>query len=154
MFATSIHHAGIVVSDLERSILFYRDILGWKILFSDTLGIPNLGEVMGVKDVKGRTVVLQKEVGNVQGMIELIEISNPRPSSSKEGRDFGTHGLRLLSFRVNDIEKVYSDLIKKGVKFLSPPKELHFEKYSIKSCIFLDPDQVRLEIIEFLDVQH
>jgi len=46
--------------------------------------------------------------------------------------------------------KIYDSLLDKGVCFVSPPKRLVLGEYSIKSCFFLDPDDVRLEIIEFI----
>jgi glyoxylase I family protein len=150
MFATPIHHAAIIVSDLEKSLHFYRDILEWKVLMDDALPSPNIAEVMGVPGLTGRTVILQKDHGIVDGMIELIEISKPKPESSQKGKGFHTTGLRLLSFRVDDIEQVYNALLDKGVTFISPPRQLNLKEYSIKSCFFLDPDDVRIEIIEFL----
>jgi len=151
MFVTPIHHAAIIVSDMEKSVHFYRDILGWKVLMADTFPHPTIAEVMGVPDLAGRSVILQKDQGIVDGMIELIEISTPKPYSSPEGKGFNTIGLRLLSFRVKDIEKTYHSLLDKGVRFISPPKRLDLKEYCIKSCFFLDPDDVRLEIIEFLE---
>jgi glyoxylase I family protein len=151
MFETPIHHAAIIVSDIEKSLHFYRDILGWKVLVDDTLPHPAIGEVMGVPGLSGRSVILQKDRGIVDGMIELLEVSKPKPYASPEGKGFDTVGLRLLSFRVKDIEKIYHSLLDKGVHFISPPKRLDLGGYSIKSCFFLDPDDVRLEIIEFLE---
>jgi glyoxylase I family protein len=151
MFATPIHHAAIIVSDMEASLHFYRDILGWKVLMDDALPSPGIAEVMGVPNLAGRSVILQKDRAIVDGMIELIEMSNPNPYSSAEGKAFSTTGLRMLSFRVKDIEKVYNSLLDKGVRFISPPRRLDLKEYSIKSCFFLDPDDVRLEIIEFLN---
>jgi glyoxylase I family protein len=150
MFATPIHHAAVIVADLEKSLHFYRDILGWKVLLCDTLSTQNTAEVLGIPGVEGRTVILQKEDGLAEGMIELIEIINPKPKSINDGKDFRTTGLRLLSFRVKDIEEVYDYLLDKGIKFISPPRPLDLSGYSIKACIFLDPDDVQIEIIEFL----
>jgi glyoxylase I family protein len=153
MFATPIHHAAIFVSDLDKSLHFYRDILGWKVLLTDTLSVPNASEVLGIPGVEGRTAILQKDDGVVDGMIELIEMTHPSPRCSQEGKDFTATGLRLLSFRVDDIERVYEYLVGKGVTFISSPKKMDLTEYSIKACIFLDPDNVRIEIIEFLGRQ-
>jgi glyoxylase I family protein len=155
MLVTPIHHAAIVVSNLEKSIHFYRDILGLKILFDDTLSIPNMPELLGLREgVEGRTVILQKDEGIVNGMVELMEIKNPKNERPKKGVGFHSKGLRMLSFRVDDIDKMYNALVGKGVKFISPPKQLNWKTWSIRVCIFTDPDDVLIEIMEFLPLSH
>jgi len=153
MFKTPIHHVGIIVSNLEKSLYFYRDILGWKILFQDTLSVTNASELLGVPEVEGRTVILQKDIGIVNGMIEILEISKPKRGMPKTEGGFNTVGLGFLSFVVNNIDQTYNYLIDKGVTFINSPKQLDFDKYSIKSCVFFDPDGVRIEIIEFLETK-
>lgn len=151
MLVTPIHHAAIVVSNLESSIHFYRDILGLKILFDDTLSISNMSELLGLREgVEGRTVILQKDKGIVNGMVELMEIRNTKNESPKKGGGFYSKGLRMLSFRVDDVDKMYNDLVGDGVKFISPPRQLNWKTWSIKACIFKDPDDVLIEIMEFL----
>ena len=66
MFATPIHHAAIIVSDIEKSLHFYRDIVGWKVLMDDTLPHPAIAEVMFVPDLSVRSVILQKYKGIVE----------------------------------------------------------------------------------------
>jgi catechol 2,3-dioxygenase-like lactoylglutathione lyase family enzyme len=150
MFATPIHHAAIVVSSLEKSLYFYKDILGWKILFQHALSFPGIEEIMGIPCIEGKTIILQKDQDIVDGMIELLEITSPKPDLSERGGAFHKTGLGMLSFRVNDIEKTYRSLIKEGVEFISLPTKVNFGEYSLKSCMFLDPDGVYLEIIEFM----
>lgn len=151
MFATPIHHAAILVSNLENSLHFYRDILEWKVLFSDTLSIANMGELLQLPSgVEGRTVMLQKDNGVVNGMIELMEITKPKPEPSQKGEGFRITGLRMLSFRVDDVDKAYNTLVDKGVNFISPPKKLIWDKYCLKACMFTDPDNVLIEVMEFL----
>ena len=87
---------------------------------------------------------------NVTGMVELIEMTDPKPVPSLKGQGFKTTGLRMLSFRVKDIDRVYELLLEKNCTFLSPPKHLKWDKYSVKACCFLDPDDVLIEIMEFL----
>lgn len=151
MFATPIHHAAILVSNLEKSLHFYRDILGWKVMFKDTLSVSNMAELLQLPSrVEGRTVMLQKDNGIVNGMIELMEITEPRPEHLQKGQGFRITGLRMLSFRVDDVDKVYNTLVAKGLNFISPPKQLSWDQYSIKACMFTDPDDVLIEILEFL----
>ena len=39
MFKKTLHHVAVVVSDLEKSVQFYRDILGFKVFLCDTFWI-------------------------------------------------------------------------------------------------------------------
>ena len=54
------HHVNYVVSDLDRSIAFYRDALGFK-LIQDSLreDLPSYDTLMGVKGVRLRVALFE-----------------------------------------------------------------------------------------------
>ena len=72
------NHVGISVTDVDRSIEFYRDMLGMEPLcpvfpFGDD---PSFGRVMGLANARGRMCAVQG--GTVQ--LELFEFSRPEPA--------------------------------------------------------------------------
>jgi len=150
MFMTPIHHAGIVVTNLARSLSFYRDILGWKVLVELDIAGEEIEENLGLTGIKGKAVMLQQAEGVVNGMIELLEFSSPRAKPFPPDEKASDIGLRFLSFRVKDIEQNYNKLKERGVKFHSPPQLIKFTSYTIKACIFRDPDGVQLEMVQFV----
>ena len=70
-----LHHTGIIVSDLERSIGFYAGVLGLEMWTepSPVFDDPSLGEALGVPGAALRMVTFR--VGD--GILELLEYSAP-----------------------------------------------------------------------------
>ncbi|MFC1825356.1 VOC family protein [Thermodesulfobacteriota bacterium] len=149
MFRTPVRHVVIVVSDLKASLHFYRDILGWKVVYENIIS-PELAEFLNVPGGEGRNIMLQQREDIFHGMIELVAFTKPEPESPpKDG--LGVRGLRMLSFLVNDLDHVYQVFTEEGVEVYSPPDISDLGDYTVKVCIVKDPDDVLLEIIEFLD---
>ena len=57
-------------------------------------------------------------------------------------------GILHIALQVEDIEKTFKKLKKKGVKFISEPT-LSSEKFA-KVCFCIDPNKVRVELVEIL----
>jgi len=152
MFRTPVRHVVIVVSDLEASLHFYRDILGWKVVYENIIS-PELAEFLNVPGGEGRNIMLQQREDMFHGMIELVAFTKPEIESPPKA-GLGVRGLRMLSFLVNDLDGVYQVLMEEGIEVYSPPDISNLGKYTVKVCIVKDPDDVLLEIIEFLDSAH
>jgi catechol 2,3-dioxygenase-like lactoylglutathione lyase family enzyme len=74
MTITRVNHTGVGVSDMKRSLTFYRDLLELDVIFdSDVLENKLLSSVVGVTNARGRVVWLR--AGDT--MIELWEWDNP-----------------------------------------------------------------------------
>jgi catechol 2,3-dioxygenase-like lactoylglutathione lyase family enzyme len=46
---SEIHHVALAVSDMERSIAFYRDILGFRKTLDMPLGSPSLARLLRLR---------------------------------------------------------------------------------------------------------
>lgn len=123
-------HAAITVSDLQRSIAFYRDTLGFPV--RRTLTIPG-----------GPNIVLLS-IGD-HGEVELFEQPATRlmPEGASDPRRVG---LKHFAMEVDDVEAVWTELEAKGVKSFGTP--LFRQPNGPKACHFLDPDGVILEIVQ------
>jgi lactoylglutathione lyase len=87
----------LVVKDLNRSVAFYRDVIGMKVKFQ----APEWATL---------------DAGGVElGLHPESEHLHVKPSES-----FG------FGFYVNDIERVHQELKNKNVHFILPPKEENF----------------------------
>jgi catechol 2,3-dioxygenase-like lactoylglutathione lyase family enzyme len=65
-------HAGITVSDLDRSLDFYCGLLGIELLWRRLYEEPEIGRIVGVPDATGFDIaMLQLPGGDVQ--VELLE---------------------------------------------------------------------------------
>ncbi len=137
----AIRHAGIVVSDLERSVHFYGELLGLKI--AKRLDEPGgyIDKVYGLRDSRLTTVKMAADNGN---LIELLYFHS-HPGQGAERKLYGI-GLSHIAFTVDDIEKEYKRLLEKGVDFISSP-ELSPDGYA-KIAFCRDPNGVFIELVE------
>jgi catechol 2,3-dioxygenase-like lactoylglutathione lyase family enzyme len=140
-----IHHTCISVSDLERSIAFYRDLLGLELLMteeSERSG-DDRSKALGVAKAKVRLAILS--AGNAR--VELIEYvtSKGRPYD----RNNNDVGAMHIAFQVEDIDGVYQRLVDHGVRFTAPPATIPAGPMAgWRWTYFFDPDGVSLEIIQ------
>lgn len=138
-----IDHAALSVSNLERSIKFYQDIIGFKItrVLVNGLDTP-LNEVTGLPGCKAKIAHLN--LGNT--MLELFEFSFPRgePSPPNVG-PFKHFGWIHLSFLSTDVRADYLKLESQGVKFFSKPLEFRPKVWVV---YFYGPDGEVCELRE------
>ena len=135
------NHTGFVVSDLEKSVAFYRDIVGLKAMeIRERDGGP-ISHILGYENTHIRIGELQYGDGH---MIELIQYVHPpgveRPSSE---RNF--FGAAHIAFEVDDINATYEHMVSNGAQKLNPPMELVPGK---KGCYLQDPDGNWVELLE------
>ena len=122
-------HTMVRVSDLEKSLRFYCDGLG-------------LIEVDRKNSHKGRfTLVFLSAPRDLESATikqsPLIELTyNWDPEEYTSGRSFGH-----LAFRVDDIYKTCSDLMKKGILINRPPRDGHM-------AFIRSPDNVSIELLQ------
>ena len=72
-----VHHTAISTGDLERSLRFYRDLLGFEVAaeFNWPAGVEVADRITGLKDSAARVVMLR--AGNAH--IELFQYESPPP---------------------------------------------------------------------------
>jgi catechol 2,3-dioxygenase-like lactoylglutathione lyase family enzyme len=141
-----IHHTGIIVSDLERSVDFYQDVLGLEMATepSPVNDDPELGRGLGVPGAALRTVTFS--VGD--GTLELLEYSAPESpiDTPMPQNALGSHH---LAFLVDDIEAKMGELETKGVRFFSRPNTIDEGVLAgWRWAYFTDPDGITLELVE------
>ncbi len=115
-----LEHIGLSVSNLERSIAFYRDILGLELV--RILECPpgmRLGEIVGIPGCSARIAHLQSE----GGMLELFEYQEPRGKEIPSERTQADHGLNHIGFKSVDVRGDYERMKKLGISFLGEPVE-------------------------------
>ena len=136
-------HTGIICKSLNKSLYFYKNILGLKVLqkFSDNSDYIN--KVSGLKKTNVKMIKLQMKSGEILELLSYPSIKTKLPKLS-----LYNVGLLHIALEVSDIEKVYKTLKKKKVKFLSEPV-ISSEKFA-KVCFCLDPNNVRIELVQIL----
>lgn len=116
-----IEHVGIFVSDLDRSVKFYKEVLGL--------------ELKEIKEVEaGRIAFFQ--IGDSQ--LELLGF----PPTHERQAGVVDH----LTFTVKDIDEVYQRLKEKNVELIDPEPKTVFG--NCKILFFYGPDKERLELFQ------
>ena len=102
MNITHIEHIGIAVTDLEKSIRYYEDVLGLTCY-----------AIEEVTDQKVKTAFFQ--VGDTK--IELLESTDPEGPIGKFIAKKG-EGIHHLAFAVKDIDSALQEVKSKGVQLI------------------------------------
>jgi catechol 2,3-dioxygenase-like lactoylglutathione lyase family enzyme len=147
MAFTAVHHTGIIVRNLDRSIYFYHDLLGLPILTepSPWFAGPELEKGVGVPGGSLRQCNLEVAPGYV---LELLEYAN-RPADNTEVAPQNRLGAMHVALKVDDIAATMADLEAKGVEFLSEPNIVDDGVLAgWRWVYFHDPDGISVELVE------
>ena len=139
----NIRHTGIVVEDLEASLNFYRNLLGFKINKQMEESGEYIDKMSALDGVKVTTIKMAAPDGQ---LIELLfyhsHLNKPKP------RQLHDIGLSHLAFTVDDVDHTYDKLKAQGIKFNSPP-QLSPDGYA-KVTFCMAPEGTLIELVEVL----
>lgn len=138
----SIRHTGIVVTDMEKSLHFYRDLLGFKVRIDAREDSRFIDCILDMRNAKLHTVKLASPDGQ---MIELLDFGADGRAMSHPVN--GT-GLTHFAIQVRSAEEMYTFLKMNGLSFLSPPSVSPDGKAKVAFCIA--PEGSYIEIVEIL----
>ena len=149
---SAIDHLNIVVSDLERSVKFYTELLGFEKTNSVHLEGDWIDSIVGIKGVVADVVFIVAPAGEPK--IELLCYKSPIGESIPDNSLANTVGLRHIALRVDDIQVSSKKLKDAGVKLLSEPITVPTTvgaHNAVRKTLFYfhDPDGVLLEIAEY-----
>lgn len=142
---TRAHHTGFTVKSLERSIAFYRDILGFELAFQWNPQAAYIGELVGYPTVDLHGAILRLPGTDV--CLELLEYRNVDqvPVDMHNGNIGNGH----IAFNVDNLLELYAELTRKGVQSVSPPVTPTIGPNKGGKAVYLiDPDGFRVELIE------
>ena len=148
----AIDHINLVVSDLDRSVKFYTELLGFKKTNSVHLEGEWIESIVGLKGVVADVVFIVAPAGEPK--VELLCYKSPIGDSIPSNSLANTVGLRHIALRVDDIQAASKKLKDAGVKLLSEPIAVPTTVVAQNPvrktlCYFHDPDGVLLEIAEY-----
>jgi glyoxylase I family protein len=133
-------HLGICVSDLERSLRFYRDALGCKEVGRLEVEGGMADTLNGMQGSKVRAIYLERDGWR----LELMEFPSPGWIGP---RPMNQLGLTHLSLRVADLDAVCARLEAAGGGLL-PETRIGRPDAPTRVIMAHDPDGLRLELIQ------
>lgn len=130
MRSTGVHHVDLVVSSIERSLPFYRDLLG-------PLGFHRISEVEGER---GETIWYFGGPGTSIGL---------RQAQALGGHDryrVGLHHLSLEAVSRSVVDERHHWALGADAEIESPPQEYSYSP-GYYAFFFYDPDGIKLEVV-------
>ena len=135
------NHIGISVTDIDRSIAFYHDMLGMEPLCEVfPFGGPDYEAIMDVPGATGRMCMIGKD--NLQ--LELFEFTSSKAKDAEY--PVSDRGYSHFGVVVEDVAGTYEKLRAAGVRIHSPV--ITFNGGSMKAIYCRDPDGNVFEIME------
>jgi len=145
----SFSHLGICVSDLDRSLRFYCEGLGFAVAESYEIG-DEFGPLMELEDVKLRSQFIQHEEGM---RLELLFFDSPAAGGPRTRRQVNQFGLTHLSIRVDDVDKVADKVRELGGEVHDHTRTTMGEGDEALDFVYCsDPDGVRIELMKLVDI--
>jgi catechol 2,3-dioxygenase-like lactoylglutathione lyase family enzyme len=132
-------HLVVGVTDMDRALEFYRDLLGMKVIFETLIsGEPFDAVLHASRKQEGRVV------GGLLGglMIELLSVGANPPEQKPARR--GITGIHNVSLSVVDLDDTHRRIVAAGVKPEQPP----FDIGGVRMFFLKDPDGTPVEFIE------
>ncbi len=131
----TIDHIGIMTNDLQQSVEFYTDVLGFSVSRKIEMAEAGLSAVFVEKDdskielmkCRGKNVPRRSEVAKLRIGMSSIPINDH------------------ITFSVDDIEATVTQIKEKGVVFNLEPVQL---EGGMKLASFKDPGGVLIELVE------
>ena len=150
MSVSRIDHVGVTVSDVDRALGFYRDLLGLRLVADSTVSGHGVAQLLGLDSVKLRIADLDSGDGRI---VELIQYVQPQGSHvSYESSDAASMHIALT---VDDLEAVGARLRAAGAVIVSR-KPLVIDDpggaFDGAVCLYVrDPDGAILELVQRRD---
>lgn len=135
-------HLVVGVTDMDRALAFYRDVLGMEVIFESLIsGEPFDAVLHATRNQEGRVV------GGLLGglMIELLSLGT-KPAEDKPARR-GITGIHNLSLSVTDLDDTHRRVVDAGCT----PDQEPFEIGGVRMFFVKDPDGTPVEFIELPD---
>ena len=132
-------HLVVGVTDMDRALAFYRDVLGMDVVFETLISGEPFDAVLHAK---------RKQEGRVVGgllgglMIELLSLG-AKPATDKPARR-GITGIQNVSLSVIDLDDTHRRIRNAGY----PPQQDPFEIGGVRMFFVNDPDGTPVEFIE------
>ena len=141
----AVRHVGIVVKKIDDLLPFYRDMLGMKMMKRTDEHSPFISRLLALRGCQLVTVKLSADEGKT--LIELLEFTSQKDNGNSSTELTGP-GITHIALTVRDLDRLFRNLTKAGVAFISPPLTSPDGQAKVAFCY--DPAGNYLELVEEL----
>jgi catechol 2,3-dioxygenase-like lactoylglutathione lyase family enzyme len=143
-------HFSFTVADLDRSIEFYHDLLGFELVLTQEQANAYTRRLVGYPDASLRVAqfALPGQPRRISTHdLELVQYVAPK--GERGSREICNPGAAHMAMTVDDIHERYDRFVAAGVEFVSPPNEITAGvNVGGYTCYFRDPDDIVLELVQ------
>ena len=137
-------HVGICVTDVEASLQFYRDFLGFQPVHELEIQGEATARLLRLEKVELRAVFLERD--GVR--IELLHYATPGYIGEPTPRAMNQIGLTHLSIQVGDIDEVLAGVEPAGGRVLKETV-VSVEQTGARAVFLTDPDGTLIELVQW-----
>lgn len=140
----------LIVRDADRSLAFYRDVLGLTVWYDDEIVLGGVTLPVGARGDRTRLVIMRAD-DPVIGMIGLLQFTAPPlPAPESERNTLGI-GDVVFVMQTDDVEAVHTRLEEWGARVQAPPHAFEVRGADgsllrMTTLSFWDPDGYFFEI--------
>ena len=139
-------HTGITVSNLERSLVFWRDVLGFEFSHRTHQTGELAGEITGVPGAEISLAVVKAPGGHKIELLEYLAPPDRKQHVDLKPCDVGAVHVALI---VNDLDAVLNMLTASGWKAAGKPQTLKSGPNTGKRVVYVrDPDGTTIEFMQ------
>ena len=144
MEATGVTHIGICVRDMDKSLAFYRDALGMKVLGDRATDPSEGGRPHNYKHRRSTRRWVSLSYG--EGTSPTLTLTS-HPDDEPDGQSIllDQVGITHFSFAVSDVRVLAEELAVKGVELGGPIEAFTNERGEIRSIYVRDPDGILVQ---------
>lgn len=147
--ATIVKRTTLIVRELERSLAFYRDVLGFTVWYDGEIVLSGVGLAAGGAGDRTRLVIVRAE-DPVVGMIGLLQFTDPELPPPPRRLRLGI-GDVVFVMQTDDVHGVHERARAAGVRVHAAPHAFEVagaqgERLQMTSLSIWDPDDYFVEI--------
>ena len=148
MAIKAIGHVGVCVSNLERSLRFWRDGLGFEVLRKWQFRGSSWRRVLELDTLDLHSSIIRRD----HMTLELMCFDEPGHVGTSERRPMNQLGFTHLAVWVSDLDASAKRVVEYGGRIVESTRTVFDQpKLQGKWLICTDPDGIRVELIEYPD---
>ena len=139
-------HTGITVSNLDRSLAFWRDVLGFELSHTAHQTGEMASEITGVAAAEIKLAVVKTPGGHKIELLEYVAPADRKRHVNFRPCDVGSVHVALI---VDDLDAVLSAINVSGWKAAGKPQTLRSGPNAGKRVVYVrDPDGTTIEFMQ------
>lgn len=142
MEATGVSHIAICVGDMEKSLAFYRDILGMRVTLDQVQDTTRGGLPHVYKHRRKTRRTVHVSYGEGHTAPHLVLTTHPSDRADGQPIKLDQVGISHFSFTVKDVKALAEELVAKGVQLAAPIEAFSNAQGNVSSIFCYDPDGI------------